>query len=236
MDRGKGKIPTDKNQELLNGKNTLATKEGVNKDSIKQLISDKDAVKKDSAVKAVAEQGKGQEVRVPKLEGNDYYKNNPLPKQEKLVATPEKKGNPLKGVSQQIAKGIEEIADKASPFVDDAAKVIGDWGQIGGAIGSKALGVASAFYPESTATDEEMRLDELNAENHPEPTPQTPSLFSSNEERDEVFKTMASFETEKPDFLKDLEPDIEMDYEAPDMENPSMDGDEGSGGMDFDFD
>ena len=229
MDRGKGKVPTDKNKELLTGKNTLATKEGVNKDTVKQLIDEKNAVKKESAVKAVAEQGKGQEARVPKLEGNDYYKNNPLPKPDKPVRTPASKGkgSSLKGLGQQVAKGLEELADKASPYIDEAAEGLGKAAKFGGIIG----GVVGFLNPESTATDEEMGIEQLNSIDQVEPP-----LFDSAEERDEVFETMASFEPEKPDFLKELEPDIEMDYDTFDMGEPSMDSDSGNGGMDLDFD
>jgi len=230
MDRGKGKIPTDKNQELLDSKNTLATKEGVNKESVKQLIDDKNAVKRDSAVKAIGEQSKGQEVRVPKLEGNDYYKNNPLPKPKEPTPSTAKKGNSLKGVGQQIAKGMEEIFEKATPYIDDIAKGAGGLMKVGGV----ASGIVGFINPESTATDEQMRLDELNAEHSIEQTTLETSMFSSNEERDEVFQTISSFENEKPDFLKDLDPDIEMEYGHVDMSTPDIGGreDAGDGGDD----
>lgn len=225
--RDRVKSPSEKNERLIGGKNSLPSKEG--KVDLEKIVANQPENSREGQFFDKETWQKNVD------EGKELQAKKNVPD----VKEPSSKSTVGKETAKQIVDKIDDLVDevgqglkKAAPYLDDAAKVIGEMGKYGGIVG----GVVGFFNPESTATDEEMRLDELNAEHNPEQLTLEAPLFSSQEERDEVFETMSSLESEKPDFLKDLEPDLEIDYGGLDLDNPSFDSEEGIDGPDFGFD
>ena len=217
--RDRVKTPSKINEKSIGGKSSLPEKDGEAVDWKKLTEEELEEKKydKEAHTKKLDEAFAEKESRAIKDYENRVTKVN----------TPE----PPKAEKKLIEK-IDDLVDKAgqglnkaAPYLDDAIK-----------IGSKALGVVSAFIPESTATDEEMRLHALNADEQAPPTlDEIENVEQLSEvEQERILDVFSGFDDrDTPEYLKGMELDIEPDDYNNDLyldDIGDVDGDGGDGG------
>ena len=197
----------------------------------------------------------GHNKRMDKREENRNKRNSKTYPTEKKIEVPSSKnklptkgsslgGKTIKAVSGVIKEGLEQVGKRIIP--------VAGWGitayeiydnreeitQFGKDVVEGVKGAYESATGETSLAEELQKMHEENPQLYPEP-PKLENLDKvnevtvSDEYKENFMSAMQENEPEKPDFLKDLEPDIEP-FE-PDINSEWLGGNEDDAGVDMDF-
>ena len=229
MDKGKGKSPTQKNKELLGGKNTLPTKDGVNEKTLKEIIkrkgkelnkpyTEREGIKKTPLEKS-KEPPKSKNLGGKGGRGGGAFTPSSFPNRinNKLMLPPkpfvENKENTIENEKMANLEDGNLEANLNSPEVNNEEK--------------EKIVMA---MKDSEIDEQSIFTEQPLIENEPQ-TKQITEPKNQFEEKEKIVLAMRDVENTRPKFLENIEQEPIKDF---DMPEPSFDGDvsDGSDGGD----